>query len=107
MINFLCLLSAEKILVRAGISSKVDDSSVTLGKRYARTDECGIPFAVTVDQVTLSDETITVRELHSMKQIRLPIVDLVQLMQELSNGQTTWEASVEKYGLFENGEAQE
>merc|ERR1711957_897375 len=42
----------KKLLVRAGISSKVDDSSNTVGKRYARTDECGIPFAVTVDQRT-------------------------------------------------------
>ena len=95
------------MLVRAGISNKVDDSSVTLGKRYARTDECGIPFAVTVDNQTLADETITVRELHSMKQIRLPIADLVQLLNELTTGLTDWEASVQKYGLFESGEAQE
>jgi len=36
-------------LTRAGVSCKVDDSGVTVGKRYARTDECGIPFAITVD----------------------------------------------------------
>ena len=87
-------------MVRAGISSKVDDSSQTLGRRYARTDECGIPFAVTVDNETFTDDSVTVRELHSMKQIRLPIADLVRLMVELSNELTTWDASVEKYGLF-------
>ena len=44
------------MLIRAGISNKVDDSGVTVGKRYARTDECGIPFAITVDFETLEDE---------------------------------------------------
>jgi len=39
----------KKSLVRAGVSSKVDDTGVSVGKRYARTDECGIPFAITVD----------------------------------------------------------
>ena len=45
----------EKILTRAGVSSKVDDSTQTVGKRYARTDECGIPYALTVDFDTLKD----------------------------------------------------
>lgn len=95
---------SEKILNRAYISSKVDDSNVTLGKRYARTDECGIPFAVTVDNRTFEDDTVTVRELHSMKQIRLPINELATLLTDLSNTVTTWEASVAKYGLFVHGE---
>ena len=41
------------MLIRAGISNKVDDSGVRVGKRYARTDECGIPFAITVDLMIL------------------------------------------------------
>jgi glycyl-tRNA synthetase len=57
----------ERILIRAGISSKVDDSGQSIGRRYARTDECGIPFAITVDFDTLTDNTVTLRELHSMK----------------------------------------
>jgi len=90
------------MLNRATITSKVDDSSQTLGKRYARTDECGIPFAVTVDSRTFEDDTVTVRELHSMKQIRLPVGELAKLLTDLSNVLTTWEESVEKYGLFTN-----
>ena len=43
------------LLTRAGLSSKVDDSGVSVGKRYARTDECGIPYAFTVDHQTLED----------------------------------------------------
>ena len=96
---FCVSLSAEKLLVRAGISSKVDDSSQTVGRRYARTDECGIPFAVTVDPQTLEDNTVTVRELHSMKQIRLPVDEMVTLLRDLVAEFTTWEAAVERYGL--------
>ena len=54
-------------MTRAGVSSKIDDSGTTIGKRYARTDECGIPFAITVDFDTLKDDTVTLRELNSMK----------------------------------------
>ncbi len=63
-----------------GISSKIDDSKNLIGKRYARTDECGIPFAITVDHKTLEDHTVTLRELHSMKQIRIPKSELSQTM---------------------------
>jgi len=62
-----CLILIEKTLIRNGVTSKVDDSGVTVGKRYARTDECGIPFAITVDFDTLKDETVTMRDLDSMK----------------------------------------
>lgn len=61
------------MLTRSGISSKIDDSGQTIGKRYARTDECGIPFAITVDFDTLKDESVTLRDLHTMKQVRMNV----------------------------------
>ena len=42
-----------KGLVKKGISCKVDDGNVSIGKRYARTDEIGIPFGITIDKETL------------------------------------------------------
>ena len=54
-------------MTKSGVSCKVDDSGVTVGKRYARTDENGIPFAITVDQVTISDDTVTVRYIDTME----------------------------------------
>lgn len=42
---------------------------MTIGKRYARTDEIGVPFAVTVDYATLKDDTVTVRERDTMAQV--------------------------------------
>lgn len=61
------------MLTRAGIMSKIDDSGQAVGKRYARTDECGIPYAFTIDFTTLEDDTLTMRELETMKQVRLPL----------------------------------
>lgn len=55
------------------ISSKVDATGQAIGKRYARTDEIGIPFAVTIDFDTLKNQTITLRELLSLKQVRIPL----------------------------------
>jgi len=90
------------LLTRAGLPAKVDDSSGTVGKRYARTDEQGIPFAFTVDFETLENQTVTMRELDSMNQIRLPIADTVQVLQSLVNGTWKWAQLVEKYGLIKN-----
>lgn len=53
------------------ISLKVDDSSGSIGRRYARTDEVGVPYGLTVDFDTLSTNTVTLRERNSMKQVRI------------------------------------
>lgn len=36
-------------LRRAGVFSRVDDSNVSIGRRYARNDELGTPYGITVD----------------------------------------------------------
>ena len=56
-----------------GISHKVDNSSGSIGRRYARTDEIGIPFGITVDFDTLKTKTATLRERDSMQQIRAEV----------------------------------
>ncbi|MFO0131471.1 MAG: His/Gly/Thr/Pro-type tRNA ligase C-terminal domain-containing protein [bacterium] len=38
-----------------------------MGKRYARTDEVGIPFGVTVDKETLTENSVTLREIDSTR----------------------------------------
>ena len=57
-------------LTAAGIYNKVDTTGASIGKRYARTDEIGVPFAVTVDHKTLEDDTVTLRERDSTAQAR-------------------------------------
>jgi len=55
------------MLTKKNISSRVDDGNQSIGKRYARTDELGIPFAITIDKDSLTDESVTLREIESMK----------------------------------------
>ncbi|MCL4328103.1 MAG: glycine--tRNA ligase [Candidatus Thermoplasmatota archaeon] len=55
----------------------VYDEAGSIGKRYARQDEAGTPYCVTVDYQTKEDHTVTVRERDTGKQIRLAIDDLV------------------------------
>ena len=71
---FLVLLSAE-LLTSLDISHKVDSSSGSIGRRYARTDEIGVPFGITVDFDTVNKEphTATLRERNSTRQIRAEV----------------------------------
>jgi len=58
-----------------GISTYYDDGG-TIGRRYARMDEVGTPFCVTVDHDSLDDKSVTVRDRDSTKQERVKIVEL-------------------------------
>jgi glycyl-tRNA synthetase len=52
------------------------DETGSIGKRYRRQDEIGTPYCITVDFETLEDQSVTVRERDSMKQIRVKIDEL-------------------------------
>lgn len=53
------------------------DESGSIGKRYRRQDEIGTPYCITVDFDTFEDQSVTIRDRDTMKQIRLPIQELV------------------------------
>jgi glycyl-tRNA synthetase len=72
-------------LRKAGIIAEKDTSG-TIGRRYARSDEIGVPFAVTVDHQTQDDNTVTIRERNSQKQVRITIKDLILTLQLLLSG---------------------
>jgi glycyl-tRNA synthetase len=54
------------------------DESGSIGKRYRRQDMIGTPFCVTIDFDTQNDQSVTIRERDSMKQLRMPIDDLIR-----------------------------
>lgn len=58
------------------------DDAGSIGKRYRRQDEIGTPFCITIDFETLDKQTVTIRERDSMKQIRLPISELVEYVEK-------------------------
>lgn len=54
----------------------------SIGKRYRRHDAIGTPFCVTVDHQTLEDNTVTIRDRDSMKQERVSINNLHEMVSE-------------------------
>ncbi|GBP08253.1 Glycine--tRNA ligase [Eumeta japonica] len=93
-------------LTDVDVSHKVDDSSGSIGRRYARTDELGVPYAVTVDFDTIKEpHTVTLRERDSMGQVRLPIADVPFVVRDLSNSKVTWANIENKYPKFEQQES--
>ena len=58
------------------------DETQSIGKRYARQDEIGTPYCVTVDFDSLEDRAVTIRERDSMDQERVPIGDLVSTLRD-------------------------
>jgi glycyl-tRNA synthetase len=56
------------------------DEAGSIGRRYARFDEIGTPLCLTVDYQTLEDETVTIRDRTSWKQVRTKITDLPRLL---------------------------
>ncbi|KAF2489294.1 glycyl-tRNA synthetase [Lophium mytilinum] len=74
-----------------GISNRIDDSSATLGKRYARNDELGTPFGVTVDFESVRDGSVTLRERDSTRQVRASQEEIVDAIVRMVTGTEVWE----------------
>ncbi len=58
--------------LRRSVVAEYDDSG-QIGRRYRRQDEIGTPYALTVDEQTLEDDTVTIRDRDSLEQERIPI----------------------------------
>ena len=69
----------------AGIPAQYDDSG-SIGRRYARMDEIGTPWCVTVDYDTKSDGTVTVRDRDSTEQVRIGKGLVTQAVRQLLAG---------------------
>jgi glycyl-tRNA synthetase len=67
------------------------DESGSIGKRYARVDEIGCPWCVTIDFDSLKNEDVTLRDRDTTQQKRVKIKDLKQTLYELYTGQKKFE----------------
>ncbi|PFH57149.1 hypothetical protein XA68_15435 [Ophiocordyceps unilateralis] len=92
-------------LRRLGVSSRVDDSSASIGKRYSRNDELGTPLGVTVDFQTLRDGTMTLRDRDSTTQVRAAEDKILLAIQSLVDGTKDWAAITSELPKFEGQEA--
>jgi glycyl-tRNA synthetase len=59
------------------------DDGGSIGRRYARSDEIGTPFAITIDYQTLEDGTVTIRNRDSTKQIRVGVDDVKHFLEKV------------------------
>ena len=78
-------------LTEHGLQYKIDESGASIGRRYARADELGIPFAVTFDFDTVGKgekpalkDTVTLRERDSSGQVRVPLSEAAGILAKLA-----------------------
>jgi glycyl-tRNA synthetase len=67
--------------LRRSVVSEYDDSG-QIGRRYRRQDEIGTPYALTIDEQTLEDDTVTIRDRDSLEQERIPIAGARAFVQD-------------------------
>jgi glycyl-tRNA synthetase len=87
-----------QMLLSKGFRTEYDESG-SIGRRYARADEVGTPLGVTIDYDTLKDETVTIRNRDSWKQVRTEI----KLLPEMLRAYFSFEKNFEDLGRLIKG----
>ncbi|MEE9152396.1 MAG: glycine--tRNA ligase [Thermoplasmata archaeon] len=92
------LMAKEELITRAkpidhdlrkeGIMTYYDDSG-SIGRRYARMDEVGTPFCITVDYDTLKDDCVTIRDRDTKEQVRVKISEVLDVLGGLLRGKVS------------------
>ncbi len=85
-----------KILKESGFNV-IYDYKDSIGRRYRRLDECGVKYILTIDYDSINKNDCTIRERNSMKQIRVKIKDLTEILTKLLKGE-----KLSKFGKFIN-----
>jgi glycyl-tRNA synthetase len=80
-----------KLLLDEGFVVEYDEAG-SIGRRYARADEIGVPLGITVDYDTMKDNTVTIRDRDSWKQVRSKIEDLPELLHKYFQQKTSFES---------------
>ena len=80
----------QKLLANEGFMTEYDETG-SIGRRYARADESGVQFGVTVDYDTFNDAAVTLRDRDSWQQIRTPIKTLPEQLHKYFQGKLNFE----------------
>lgn len=67
------------------------DDGGSIGRRYARADEVGTPFSITVDYESLEDNSCTIRDRDTTKQVRVKIDDITSVITSLLKKEVQFE----------------
>ncbi|AMD18784.1 HBL118Cp [Eremothecium sinecaudum] len=89
-----------EILRSEKIPFKVDDSGVSIGKRYSRNDELGTPFGITIDFESAKDGSVTLRERDSTKQVRGSVADIIAVIRDITYNGVSWEQGTKHLAEF-------
>tara|TARA_Y100001970_G_scaffold286045_1_gene407244 strand:+ start:829 stop:2478 length:1650 start_codon:yes stop_codon:yes gene_type:complete len=68
-------------LFNSSINARYDEQH-SIGKRYRRHDEAGTPYCITIDGQTKEDNTVTIRDRDTMKQERVDLKDIINIIQK-------------------------
>jgi glycyl-tRNA synthetase len=58
------------------------DDKGNIGRRYRRQDEVGTPYCLTIDQQTLQDQSVTIRDRDSMQQERIALKEVASVIKQ-------------------------
>lgn len=108
-----------------GISTRVDDSGASIGKRYSvsqiqslsicnfpgcklirvqRNDELGTPLGITIDFQSVKDNTFTLRDRDSTEQVRAGLDEITKAIASLVAGMEKWADVAARLPKFEGQE---
>jgi len=85
--------------VRLNLATKIDTSGASIGRKYARADEIGVPFAITIDFDTFKDNAVTVRDRDTTQQIRVQLNEVTTILAKLIRGVITWSDAFKKWSI--------
>jgi glycyl-tRNA synthetase len=108
-------------LQEIGISTRVDDSGASIGKRYSvctlfkagleplltwtqRNDELGTPLGITIDFQSVKDNTFTLRDRDSTEQVRAGLEEITSAVASLVTGREKWSDIGARLPKFEGQE---
>lgn len=89
-------------LKRLNVAARKDDSGASIGKKYARADEQGIPFDITIDFESDKDKSVTVRERDTGRQIRVPVSEVAYLLRDLALEEVSWDSAFKFYPEYKS-----
>ena len=71
----------------------VHDKSGSIGRRYARNDESGTPFCITIDDESIKKKDVTIRNRDTRKQVRVKISELKNTLRKLIEKEIDFESA--------------
>ncbi|GBE54512.1 MAG TPA: glycine--tRNA ligase [Euryarchaeota archaeon] len=78
-------LDISDIMKRKGIFTYYDEND-SIGRRYARSDEAGIPYSITIDFDGIESKTVTLRDRDTTEQVRVKIDEVPAFVKKLVDG---------------------